>query len=197
MAICKHCGQKKGKRPCPALDDFICAQCCATHRLQTMQCPADCTYLQSEFYQQGRRNQKARSRGKKFLEFIENEFRSEAASGFAFMVQADIYWWCSRNSSLSNLSIARALEAACSSLAKISVVQEAGNPLADFLGKLLSVSSRYGSLRNEDFKEDSQKKVLESLAARIENHCGKENAEESRSFLDEVNAYFDQLDFEA
>lgn len=197
MAKCKHCGLKKGKRSCPALDDFICAQCCGTHRLQAIQCPADCSYLQSEFYQQERRNQKARSRGKKFLQSVEDNFRSEAARGFAFMVQADVYWWCSRHSGLPNLPIARALESACSSLAQISVVQNADNPLAGFLGKLLSESSRYGSLRSEDFKADSQRSVLEKLAARVEAHSGKENSGESCSFLDELNSYFDQLDFEA
>ena len=197
MAKCKHCGQKKGKRLCPALDGFICAQCCATHRLQDIQCPADCTYLQSEFYQQGRRNQKARSKGKMFIEIVENNFHSEAARGFAFMVQADIYWWCSMHGKLPNLLIAEAMESACSGLAIIPVVQDSDNPLADFLGKLLNVSSRYESLRTGDFKEDSQRKALEKLAAIARNHEKKEDPEKSNSFLEVASSYFDQLDFEA
>ena len=197
MAKCIHCGQKKGKRLCPALDGFICAQCCATHRLQDIQCPPDCTYLQSEFYQQGRRNQKARSKGKLFIEAVENNFRSEGARGFAFMVQADIYWWCSREGKLANLVIAEAMQSACSGLAKIPVVQDSDEPLADFLGKLLSTSSRYQAQRTGDFNEDSQIKVLEKLAVIARGHGGSEDPQESSSFLEMTSSYFDQLDFEA
>ena len=197
MAKCIHCGQKKGKRLCPALEGFICAQCCGTHRLQDIQCPADCTYLQSEFYQQGRRNQKARSKGKMFIEIVENNFHSEAARGFAFMVQADIYWWCSGQGKLPNLAIAEAMESACSGLAKIPVVQDSDNPLTDFLGKLLSTSSRYEALSTGDFKEDSQRKVLENLAAIARKHGGNEDPGKCSSFLEVTSSYFDQLDFEA
>ena len=197
MAKCKHCGQKKGKRQCPALDDVICAQCCATHRLGTIQCPADCTYLQSEFYQQGRRNQKAQARGKKFLERVSNDFHSEAAQGFAFMIQADLYWWCARNGGLSNLSISRALGASASRPGRIIIEQEAEEPLEKFFSKLFKKSSRYAALGESGFETDSQKKVLEALAACAERHQGAENAEESLSFLEEINSYFDQLDFEA
>ena len=197
MAKCKHCGQKKGKRMCPALDGLICAQCCGTHRLQDIQCPPDCTYLQSEFYQQERRNQKARAKGRKFIETIENHFRSEAARGFAFMVQADIYWWCSRNGGLANQPIADAMEAACRGLAKIPVALDSENPMADWLGNLLSVSSRYEALRSGDFKEDSQRDVLEKLADIARKHGEDKDPAGSGSFLEMTSSYFDQLDFEA
>ena len=197
MAKCKHCGQKKGKRQCPALNDVICAQCCATHRLDTIQCPADCMYLQSEFYQQGRRSQKARSRGKKFLVRVENDFHSEAAQGFAFMIQADLYWWCSRNGGLSNLAIAKALEASASTPGLVIVEQENEDPLAEFLVKLFRRSSRYSALGENWFDADAQKKVLTTLASCAEKHQETDDAGESRSFLEEINSYFDQLDFEA
>ena len=44
---CVHCGQRKGKRDCPALKGTICSQCCGTHRLKAIACPADCTWLGS------------------------------------------------------------------------------------------------------------------------------------------------------
>lgn len=197
MAKCIHCGQKKGKRLCPALEGFICAQCCATHRLQDIQCPPDCTYLQSEFYQQGRRNQKARAKGKRFIETIENNFRSEAARGFAFMVLADIYWWCSRQGKLPNLAMAEAMEAACSGLANVPVAQDSDKPLADFLGKLLSTSSRYEAQRTGDFTEDSQRNVLKRLSSIARDHGGKEDPGKCSSFLEVTSSYFNELDFEA
>ena len=98
---------------------------------------------------------------------------------------------------LPNLLIAEAMESACSGLAIIPVVQDSDNPHPDFLGKLLNVSSRYESLRTGDFKEDSQRKALEKLAAIARNHGKIEDPEKSNSFLEVASSYFDQLDFEA
>jgi hypothetical protein len=42
---CNQCGQRRGKRACPALGQRICAVCCATKRLVEVPCPADCRHL--------------------------------------------------------------------------------------------------------------------------------------------------------
>ena len=42
---CPLCGQRKGRRACPALGRQICATCCGTKRLIEIQCPSDCGYL--------------------------------------------------------------------------------------------------------------------------------------------------------
>ena len=44
---CPVCGQRKGRRQCPALGQTICAACCGTKRLVEIRCPADCGYLSS------------------------------------------------------------------------------------------------------------------------------------------------------
>ena len=52
---CLHCGQRKGKRPCPALHGLICSPCCGAHRLVHISCPSDCVFLDSNVdYQQKR-----------------------------------------------------------------------------------------------------------------------------------------------
>ncbi len=43
--LCVSCGQRKGKRACPALRGAICPTCCGTKRLKEINCPADCQYL--------------------------------------------------------------------------------------------------------------------------------------------------------
>jgi hypothetical protein len=43
--LCVSCGQRKGKRACPALRGLICPTCCGTKRLKEIACPADCQYL--------------------------------------------------------------------------------------------------------------------------------------------------------
>jgi hypothetical protein len=42
---CPQCGQRRGKRACPALGQTICPVCCATKRLVEIRCPTDCSYL--------------------------------------------------------------------------------------------------------------------------------------------------------
>ncbi len=45
--LCVSCGQRKGKRACPALRGLICPVCCGTKRLKEIACPSDCQYLAS------------------------------------------------------------------------------------------------------------------------------------------------------
>jgi hypothetical protein len=44
---CPSCGQRKGRRSCPALGQTICTVCCATKRLVEIDCPDDCPHLTS------------------------------------------------------------------------------------------------------------------------------------------------------
>jgi len=44
---CRVCGQRKGRRDCPALRGTICPVCCGTKRLTEIACPSDCAYLAS------------------------------------------------------------------------------------------------------------------------------------------------------
>ena len=43
---CAICSLRKEKRFCPAVHGRICAQCCGEQREITLDCPADCIYLQ-------------------------------------------------------------------------------------------------------------------------------------------------------
>jgi len=43
--LCASCGQRKGRRECPALRSTICPVCCGTKRLVEIRCPSDCVYL--------------------------------------------------------------------------------------------------------------------------------------------------------
>ncbi len=43
--ICPLCGARRAKRDCPALDQRICAVCCATKRLVEIRCPVTCVHL--------------------------------------------------------------------------------------------------------------------------------------------------------
>jgi hypothetical protein len=43
---CGLCGQRKGRRHCPAKGALICSHCCGTKRRVAIACPDDCVYLQ-------------------------------------------------------------------------------------------------------------------------------------------------------
>jgi hypothetical protein len=43
---CAICQKRKEKRFCPAVHGRICPQCCGEQREVTLDCPADCVYLQ-------------------------------------------------------------------------------------------------------------------------------------------------------
>ena len=110
------------------------------------------------------------------------------------MVQADLYWWCSRHGGLANQEIARTL--------KTTAADPGGptgdeNDLAGFIRKLLSRSQRYSNLEKNGFEPEQKKKVLGALASCAQNHTAGEPGKESQSYLQELSDYFDQLDFEA
>ncbi len=44
---CILCGQRKGKRFCPAKNTSICAQCCGEKRILEIDCPESCAYLKA------------------------------------------------------------------------------------------------------------------------------------------------------
>jgi hypothetical protein len=45
MPSCPSCGQRKGRRTCPALGAVICTVCCGTKRLVEIACPETCVHL--------------------------------------------------------------------------------------------------------------------------------------------------------
>lgn len=47
MNKCPLCNIHKAKRLCPAINKGICSQCCGSQRLNTIDCPDDCKYLQT------------------------------------------------------------------------------------------------------------------------------------------------------
>src|SRR5438477_11485487 len=45
VILCKICGKRRARRPCPAVNGDICALCCWTEREVTLACPLECEYL--------------------------------------------------------------------------------------------------------------------------------------------------------
>jgi hypothetical protein len=69
-ATCPSCGERKGRRACPALGRSICTVCCGTKRLVEIRCPSDCTYLTSARQHPPAVVQRRRERQGRFLAAI-------------------------------------------------------------------------------------------------------------------------------
>ncbi len=46
ITLCKICGKRRARRPCPAVHGDICTLCCGTEREVSLSCPLECEYLQ-------------------------------------------------------------------------------------------------------------------------------------------------------
>ncbi len=193
MAKCPKCLTRKGKRFCAVLDKDICSQCCAQHRLQTIRCPEDCPHLQGEHYQLSRRKHRAASLGKKFLDNLGELFPNEHSREFAFLLQADVFWWMRENGVLANGSCAAAYEELKGRLSPVFVPPRSPQVLARFLHDLVTSSKRYSGKLDKTLNEERRRRVLATLAKHVASHGG----EDSTTYFDELGGYFGQLDFEA
>ena len=45
QVLCKICGKRRARRPCPAVEGDICTICCGTEREVSLSCPLECAYL--------------------------------------------------------------------------------------------------------------------------------------------------------
>jgi hypothetical protein len=55
MPKCRTCGQRKGKRACPALGRLLCPVCCGQRRGREIACPPSCRFLAEHQPYQDRR----------------------------------------------------------------------------------------------------------------------------------------------
>ena len=193
MAKCPKCQARKGKRYCPALEEGICAQCCAEHRLKTIRCPTSCPHLASEHYQLAKRREKAQSSGRKFILHLYDLFRNEESREFAFLLQTDCYWWMGQNGPLANGLCVQVLAELKSRLSPVFVPAVHPQPLAKFLHELSETGERHKNLLKGKFTEQHRSTALQTL----ERHVGTHGPAESFSYHQELDDYFGHLDFEA
>jgi len=87
-SICPACGQRRGRRACPALGRPICAVCCGTKRLTEIDCPADCGYLASARLHPAAAVQKRREIEGRFLAGVVRDLSEPQYHLFLFLQMA-------------------------------------------------------------------------------------------------------------
>lgn len=86
--LCPACGQRRGRRACPALGRSICAICCGTKRLTEIACPADCSYLASARQHPAAAVQKRREVEGRFLAGVVRDLTEAQYHLFLFLQMA-------------------------------------------------------------------------------------------------------------
>jgi hypothetical protein len=175
---CFVCGQRKGKRHCPAKNALICAQCCGEERILKIDCPESCGYLQAgrerEAGQEGLRHYRT-------SDPFEQEKRARVLGEFDFVItdlQTAIAAERKSSRDLSDMDVAESLDCLLKTLRTESngVIYEttSNNLAAESLRRQLS--ARIQSLRYP--KENDQPRLhlkdaiecLEVLRAVVASH---------------------------
>jgi hypothetical protein len=111
MAKCTKCEQRKGKRYCVALDDYLCTLCCGQLREKEIHCPQSCTYLEKhESYQEDRLIEKKQAQASKKLSPKDDILKDERMAWLAFHVEAPLMEYARRKESFTDRDALLSLE---------------------------------------------------------------------------------------
>jgi len=160
--------------------------------MRTISCVESCEYLAGEQYQSGRRQEKSRSGGKKFLEEMGELFSSrENLYTFAIMLHADIFAFSRVYGPVNDRRVLRALEGLKGLLSPILVPGGEPDRLTSYVHHQVENSRRYRS--SPGLGKKDQVRALEGL---IRNIRERENGGggESTSYFEEFAQLFGPMD---
>ena len=135
MSKCIYCHERKGKRPCPALRGSICSPCCGTHRVVSIECHADCVYLDANVdYQQKRVGEQFEQERRAFYKALLEQSGDKAAEVFYFLEAVTFKHFHSRSDAQDGEVIA-AIQALRRSFSPIHVPDGMAPPFTEALKK--------------------------------------------------------------
>jgi hypothetical protein len=114
--LCPACGQRRGRRACPALGRSICAVCCGTKRLTEIACPADCGYLASARQHPAAAVQKRREMEGRFLAGVVRDLSETPYHLFLFLQMAVVKHAAHAVPALTDADVAAAARAMADTL---------------------------------------------------------------------------------
>ena len=191
MSKCVKCGQRKGKRECPALGGLICSQCCGEFRLVEIECPRDCRYLGgAEAYQEERRFERARREGQDYLRERVHAFSDTDEALFETCLHLDeIIFESAPPEGWTNAEVLEALRQVRGETGGIVVAGEQLTPLAE---KILARLKMFEEHRAPWFSRAGLKTALERLHEFI---ARRERAAPGnpRAYFEWIRPYFSAL----
>ncbi len=190
MARCSRCNNRKGKRHCPALDNPICSLCCGENRVIRIDCPEDCSYLETgEEYQKERRMVKAVSSGREYVNERTQAFREEDEFIAAMSLEHAFHMLRRAGRRMKDKDIVRALDQLPMHLGSLEIVTTNPDPLAATLAMRMKNTPEFEELRKN--KPDICKKTIARLEEFVKRMTKKASGE--TVYLDFIATYFDSM----
>lgn len=171
MSTCSYCHQKKGKRPCPALNGLICAPCCGEHRVARIACPPDCEFLASgSDYQQKRLGEQLAPLRREFYRQIA-ELGGDQAGALFNLVEVVAFSYFQARRDGQDAEVVAGLQALRRSLSPLHVPS---GPLAVFAEHLMKEYEAYKKQQPKEMIElQSTPEVLERAIKFITDFSGE------------------------
>lgn len=111
MTKCSKCKQRKAKRYCPALGDYLCSLCCGTLREKEIHCPSNCAFLvKHRPYQEKRILEKKEISAPRNMAAEEDILKDERIAWLAFHAEAPLKVYAERKESFTDKDAIMALE---------------------------------------------------------------------------------------
>ena len=185
MSLCVYCKQRKGKRPCPALNGGICSHCCGEHRVVRVSCPSDCVFLGSgSNYQQKRLGEQFMPVRRDFYQELE-ELGGNKAVGLFNLIEAVTVSYFEGRRDGQDAEVVAALQSLRRALSPLHVPSA---PVPVFAEHLKKEYETYRKRNPDEIIEGSTGlEVLDRIIRFVSAFSGKEL--QSRRFLGGLAGY--------
>ena len=202
MSKCRACGQRKGKRACPALGEALCPVCCGQRRGREIACPPACRYLAEHQPYQDRRILERRNEAAPSHRNTDDLTRDERLSWLALNAEAPIREIAERDPRFSDgeaiLALERAREMLTRGRGRLIVPGEdrkPSNAAADAVLRSLD-ACRYDRAVilvgvSEGYTGDEKARVLELVIQSAKEWAGGEFG--GRAYLERLRDQFARL----
>jgi hypothetical protein len=184
---CPLCTQRKARRACPALQQQICAVCCATKRLTEIACPPDCAYLASAREHPPAAAVRQQHRDAALVMRLVQDFNQRQSELLFVVARALISYEPPPFQSLNDADIAEAVSAlaATSETAGRGVIYEhraASGPGAHLASALRALLTEAGAYRDSAIERDLASALRRLEAILVETRTA-ESAQGAAVFL--------------
>lgn len=155
---CVYCGERKGKRECPALGGMICSRCCGEHRAVQISCPPDCRYFRKhEEFQQSKQAEPYRNTWVEENEDILEEEKRSLIEAIGIL-ETLIYYRFRDDTTLTDRRVINGLEGLENQLKTIEL-PGATSEFTDFALEELEPLIEKGELSREILKEATSRLI--------------------------------------
>jgi hypothetical protein len=190
MELCAKCGQRKGKRSCPALGGRLCPPCCGTLRLEEIRCLPDCTYLGGEERREERRSQRISAAVTLYRRERATTFSNDNERYVAYTFEGAAYEWWSKRRELSSEAIAASFERAGRLLGTVTLPGDEDDTLARLLANVALESAPFKAL-NPPPRRELFIKILRRLGEFARDH--EKRTAPLSGYFDGLRAIFEHI----